>query len=177
MMRLSWCQISYKAQKTNRVKQLLEECSTTPVCVPAGCTGIVQPLDVSFNALIKKSAAHQHMQDNLDGYLNGNINAGERRVLLTWWVGEAWEELATNEEMVIRSFKKCGISVAVDGSEYFEIHLEGVEDYQVNQEDEFSSDSEDPLSANSSDVESDTSDNDDQEQYHLKSSTINFKVI
>ena len=101
------------------------------------------------------------MQNNLDGYLNGNINAGERRVLLTWWVGEAWEELATNEEMVIRSFKKCGISVAVDGSEYFEIHLEGVEDYQVNQEDEFSSDSEDPLSTNSSDVESDTSDIDD----------------
>ena len=72
-----------------------------------------------------------------------------------------WRELATNEEIVIRSFKKCGISVAADGSEDFEIHLEDVEDYQVNQEDEFSSDSEDPLSANSSDVESDTSDNDD----------------
>ena len=56
-------------------------------------------------------------------------NAGERCVLLPQWVGEAWEELSTKEEMIIRSFKKCGVSVAADGSEDFAIHLEGVEDY------------------------------------------------
>ena len=118
----------HKAQKTDHVKELLKECHTTPIFVPAGCTSIVQPLDVSFNAPFKKkveSAALQHMQDNLDEYLNGKITAGERRILLTKWVGEAWEELAKNQEMIVRSFKKCGISIAADGSEDFEVHLGG----------------------------------------------------
>ena len=35
----------HKAQKTDRIKQLLRECHTTPVFVPAGCTSIVQPLE------------------------------------------------------------------------------------------------------------------------------------
>ena len=65
------------------------------------------------------------MHDNLDGYMNEMITARERRVLLTKWVGEAWEELSKNKEMIVRSFKKCGISVAADGSENSEIHLEG----------------------------------------------------
>ena len=43
----------HKAQKTDRVKQLIEECTTTPVFVPAACTSIVQPLDVSFNVPLK----------------------------------------------------------------------------------------------------------------------------
>ena len=101
--------------------------------MPAGCTSLVQPLDVSFNAPFKRrveSAATQHMQDNLNDYVNGKITAGERRVLITKWVGGAWEELSKNKDMVERSFKKCGISVAADGSEDFEIHLEGMENYR-----------------------------------------------
>ena len=53
------------------------------------------------------TAAAQHMEENLEAYLTGKFTAGERRVLLTQWVGQAWE---------IRSFKKCGISTAADGS-------------------------------------------------------------
>ena len=140
----------HKAQKTDRIKQLLGECHTTTVFVPAGCTSIVQPLDVSFNAPFKKkveSAALQHVQENLDGYLNGRFTAGERCILMTKWVGEAWEDLAKNKEIVVRSFKKCGISVAPDGSEDTEIHLEGLEDYQVNPNRDIDdcSDNEDPF--------------------------------
>ena len=137
----------HKAQKTDRVKNLLKECGTTPIFVPADCTSIVQPLDVSTNAPFKRkveSAASQHMQDNLDGYLNGKITAGERHVLLSKWVGEAWEELSKNKDMIERSFKKCGISVATDGSEDFEIHLEGVENNRVTTNDALN-DTEDPF--------------------------------
>ena len=58
--------------------------------------------------------------------------------------------------MVERSFKKCGISVAADGSEDFEIHLEGVENYRVNTDDALS-DTEDPFACVSDDdIEADT---------------------
>lgn len=35
----------------------------------------------------------------------------------------------------MRAFKKCGISTAADGSEDFEIHLEGLEDYTCSLDD------------------------------------------
>ena len=138
----------HNAQKTDHIKDLLKECDTTPIFVPAGCTSIIQPLDVCYNAPFKsrvEGAAMQHMQDNLEGYLNGKFTAGERRVLLTKWVGQAWEELSENKEMTVTSFKKCGISTAADGSEDFEIHLEGLEDYEVKMNDPSTDDDGDPF--------------------------------
>ena len=49
------------------------------------------------------------MQDNLDAYVKGDINANARRVLFTKWVGQAWEEVSADKEMIVRSFKKCGL--------------------------------------------------------------------
>lgn len=138
----------HKDQKTDHIKGLLLQCKITPVIVPPGCTSIVQPLDVSVNAPLKckvETTAAQHMQEDLEGYLNGKFTAGERRVLLTQWVGQAWEELFCDREMVTRSFKKCGISTAAYGSEDFQIHLEGMEDYKVNMEESDKSDDEDPF--------------------------------
>ena len=141
----------HKAQRTEDIKSVLEkECKITPIFVPAGCTSIVQPLDVSFNAPFKRSvesAVMQHIQENLEGYLNGKFTAGERRILFTKWVGQAWEELSQDHTIAMRAFKKCGISVAADGSEDHEINLTGLEEYRPSQatiselEDPFDSDS------------------------------------
>ena len=119
----------HKAQKTENIKLLLKQCSTVPIFVPAGCIGIVQPLNVCINAPFKKkvdTAATKHLNDNLEKYLNGKFTAGERRVLLTKWVGQAWEEVSQNEAAIVRSFKKCGISVAGDGSEDFQINMKAL---------------------------------------------------
>ena len=67
---------------------------------------------------------------NSDDYVRGKISACERRILFTKWVGQAWENILA-KDMVIRSLKKCVISVAIDGSEDTEINIVGLEGYAI----------------------------------------------
>ena len=128
----------HRAQKTEAIQKMLEEdCQTSITYIPGGCTSLVQPLDVSFNKPFKSAVerlATQHLQDNLDTYVKGQINASERHILFTKWVGQTWEEVSANRDMVIRSFKKCGIAVPIDGSEDHEINIKGLDDYVVEDE-------------------------------------------
>ena len=130
----------HRAQKTQEIQDVLEaECNTSITYVPGGCTSLVQPVDVSFNKPFKSAVerqATQHMQENLDSYVHGQINASARRVLFTKWVGQAWEEVSADKELIVRSFKKCGISVPIDGSEDEQIHIQGLEEYAVEEEDD-----------------------------------------
>ena len=136
----------HKAQTTDAIQECLrKDCKTEPIFVPAGTTSLVQPVDVVFNAPFKAAVereATKHLQENLsmNSYMEGRINASERRVLFTKWVGAAWEELSSKTDMIVRSFEKCGISVAPDGSEDEKINIIGLEDYNVE-----SDDNEDPF--------------------------------
>jgi len=48
------------------------------------------------------------------------------------WVGEAWESIHKELQPTIqRSFRKCGIIVAIDGSEDDQINIRGLNNYQV----------------------------------------------
>ena len=153
----------HRAQKTPAIQDLLrDECQTDVTYVPGlsklctavvniffcplgGCTSLVQPLDVSFNKPFKAAVerlATAHMRDNLNAYVKGGFNAGARRVLFTKWVGQAWEEVSTNSEMVIRSFKKVGIALAVDGSEDNLINIKDLDNYKIESSDDESDDEE-----------------------------------
>ena len=109
----------YRAQQTDGVKALLKKKNTELVNVSPGCTSRVQPLDVSFNKLFKNVVTQQfekHLEEKLKRYTEGKISASERRVLVTKWVGKSWTEVGSNRDMVVRSFKKCGLSLSLDGS-------------------------------------------------------------
>ena len=81
---------SHGAQLTTRATAVLtEQCNTTTVTVPGGCTPLVQPLDVCVNAPFKRRVDdlfNKHLAANLDVYTNGTIPAGKRRILMTKWV-------------------------------------------------------------------------------------------
>ena len=55
--------------------------------------------------------ATKHLHNNLDEYMRGTINGSERCVFFTKWVGASWDE-----DVVNRSFEKCGISIPINGS-------------------------------------------------------------
>ena len=150
----------HRAQKTDAILHRLEkDCKTEVTFIPGGCTSLIQPLDVvinkPFKAIVKRLAT-QHMQERLDDYVNGTITAGERRILFTKWVGQAWEEMSLKKEMIKRSFIKAGIAVAIDGSQDDEINIEGLENYQVDLSDDESSD--DLFSESDSDEDTQDSD-------------------
>lgn len=129
----------HTAQQTEAVKTALGKYKTELVNVPPGCTSRVQPLDVSVNKPFKEEVKRQHekhMSDNLQLYTESKLSAWQRRVLLTKWVAEAWKEINRNKETVIRSFKKCGVSLTLDGKENDEINIEGIPDYEMPQADE-----------------------------------------
>ncbi len=60
--------------------------------------------------------------------------------------------------MIVRSFKKCGVSVAADGSEDADIHIEGLDDYTIGSKSEEDGYGTDPFA---SDVTSDSGEDED----------------
>ena len=52
--------------------------------------------------------------------------------MLTTWIGEAWKKTCANRDMVVKEFRKCGISLAIDGPEGDDINIKGIENYQVD---------------------------------------------
>ena len=122
----------HKSQKTDEVKRLLQKKNTVLVIVPLGCTSRVQSLDVVVNKPFKNLVREQfekHLDENLNDYVEAKLTASKQRILTTKWVAIAWEKVMQDKEMVIRSFKKCGITTNVDRSENDKVKIRGLEGY------------------------------------------------
>ena len=130
-----WIQYNTKKKKKN----------TELVNVRPCCTSLVQPLDVSFNKPFKDVVRQQfkkHLEENLQRYTEGKICLWKKR---TSGLCKAWTEVGSNRDMVVRSFKKCCISLSLDGSENGEIHIKIIGEYELptaNEVTEFELDSE-----------------------------------
>ena len=84
--------------------------------IPAGCTSICQPADVSWNAPFKKSMRKQwseyRRQDQRTAA--GNLKMATRQDAIDW-VSRACFDVS--EDTIHHSFKACGLSLLLDGSE------------------------------------------------------------
>ena len=162
----------HKAQTTDfMLESLRNQHSTSTVIVPAGATSLVQPIDVSFNPPFKAAVEKQatmHINETLDLYVKGLIPTSNRRLLLTKWVGSAWEEISSNRDLVYISFCICGISVAIDGSEDDDIHIKDLDDYRVDNDESGDSSNESDEENVDGDEDYDTSDDSKSENEGCK---------
>ena len=82
------------------------------------CTSKLQPADVSWNRPFKVRIAELYDEWVFSGPIEltryGNRKCPSK-VLLLRWIMEAWASITP--EIIIKSFKKCGISNALDGTE------------------------------------------------------------
>ena len=110
---------SYKPHKATEVLNNLEERGTDVSYIPGGCTPLVQPMDVSVNKPFKCYIKEQWTQwmaaaDTRDKISRGNLKAPTRQDVISW-VSTAWDLI--QPEILERSFLRCGIANALDGSE------------------------------------------------------------
>ena len=57
-------------------------------------------------------------KERLCQWNQGKVSAGERLILLTKWLAEAWEDYTQNhQDQFTKALKRCGMYNALDGSE------------------------------------------------------------
>jgi hypothetical protein len=125
--------------------------NTTISVIPGGCTGYIQPLDVSINKIVKniiKQCEEDHYDVNPNEYANSKYNPGDRRVLVTHWVAKAWKILhEQHKDTIIKTFRNLGLSLNPDGSEDLELKIRDLPDISIGewelQEDTIDIDSQD----------------------------------
>ncbi|KAG0443324.1 hypothetical protein HPB47_015047 [Ixodes persulcatus] len=107
--------------KTKAVVDAAEAAATDIAYIPGGCTGILQPADVYWNKSFKSSLRSSWAEFMRKGEktAKGNLKKPSRQDVLNF-VSAAWA--AVPEEIITRSFKGCGISGALDGSEDGHLH-------------------------------------------------------
>ena len=100
---------------------------TNLVNITDGLTSYLQVLDVVVNKPFKDYLTLQselHMHQNLDRYVKGKFSASHRRVLITKWCAEAWQD------SVKRGFKKLGLTIALNGTEDDQVSIPKLPDYR-----------------------------------------------
>lgn len=107
--------------KTDAARKAFTSKDTDVVYVPGGCTPILQPADVSWMKPFKDSLRETWAAFIRAGAVTpkGNLKKPSRQDVVSF-VSKAWASVS--EEVVARSFKHCGISTALDGSQDGELH-------------------------------------------------------
>lgn len=110
---------AFRGHITSGVKDLVKTRYNSDMAViPGGCTCKLQPADVSWNRPFKARLAELYDEWLFNGPVD-NTRYGNRRppskALLLSWIKDSWATITP--EVIRKSFKKCGVTVALDGTE------------------------------------------------------------
>ncbi|KAM7314164.1 hypothetical protein ISCGN_003949 [Ixodes scapularis] len=109
---------SFRGHLTAKIKEKLRSSGTDLVVIPGGMTSQLQPLDVMLNKPFKDRVRKLYTEwmGKTDNPLTptGRVKRASLAEVASW-VAAAWYNLP--DELVARSFKKCGLSNAMDGTE------------------------------------------------------------
>jgi hypothetical protein len=110
------------------------KCNLTTSFIPGGTTGFIQVCDTVINKSLKDRI--KELADQIDEHerewVEGKYPVSQRRVLLTKWVGQAWEDMhAQDSDMIRQAFVQVGLGLPIDGSRDHEINIKDFPDVQV----------------------------------------------
>lgn len=109
----------------------LKNVNTELIIIPGGLTNILQPADVCWNKPFKGHLTTRWMEYMQLGLKTpkGNLKRPSRQDVINW-VSFAWSKVS--EDIIETSFKRCGISNALNGSENGEFHEKLAEAVQLS---------------------------------------------
>jgi hypothetical protein len=117
----------FSGQKTKEVINSFKAIRCTTSFIPSGTTGFVQVCDTVVNKSLKariEELADQYIDEHESEWVEGKYSIGQRRVLLTKWVGQAWEDMhAEDSEMLRQAFEQVGLGLPIDGSQDHKIKI------------------------------------------------------
>ena len=136
---------SFRRHLTDGVKELLARRNVDVAMIPGGLAPVLQPLDKCLNKPFKTRVRAQYQAWMVNGpftYTSSGRKRAPSKELVLQWVNKAWQEIPA--ELVIKSFKSCGISNALDGTEDDAVYEESgdVLDADDELDNEFDTDSE-----------------------------------
>lgn len=110
---------AFRGHLTAEVKKFVRTTCNTDMCViPGGCTSKLQPADVSWNRPFKLKLAEYYDEWLFSGEVEktaaGNRKAPPKPLILKW-IKDSWA--CITPAVIRKSFKKCGITSALDGSD------------------------------------------------------------
>ena len=108
----------FRAHITETTKKNFKEVKTQIAVIPGGLTSQLQPLDVSINKPFKVLMREEWNTWMAAGNHDLTPTGRMKRPTITQvceWVKRSWDSV--KKDIVVKSFKKCGISNALDGTE------------------------------------------------------------
>jgi hypothetical protein len=108
----------FQCHRSDAIKNKLSELKTKLAVIPGGLTSQLQPLEVSINKPFKgfmKEKWNSWMQSS--DFKETPTERRQKPTILKMckWVKNSWDAVTT--ERVFKSFKKCGISNSLNGTE------------------------------------------------------------
>jgi hypothetical protein len=121
---------SFRGHLEESVKEKFRESGFNLAVIPGGLTSICQPLDVAINKPFKDNLRKEwHLWMSNGGA--GETKAGNlRRARISevcGWVKRAWDNIS--DEVIIQSFKKCGITNSLN-----ELENNDIDEVEENEE-------------------------------------------
>ena len=105
-------------RKPSLLQYVHRQHKTEIAIIPGGMTSILQPLDVGINRPMKsmlKAKWGEWMQNGNKTYTKSGRQRAPDLVTVTEWIVDCWKTL--DKQIIVKSFKRCCISNAMDGTE------------------------------------------------------------
>ena len=124
-----------EAQTTQSFLNLLRTVNCSRYLQPPDSTDLIQAVDAGLGRLTKFQVGKQfdewlEQDDHLHKWEDGKISSSEKRILITKWVGEAWEVIfKSGKYNPDKFFEHTGCLLTLDGSEDHLIKIQGLPYY------------------------------------------------
>ena len=132
------------AQVSNDFKEAVANSSGVAWYGLPNATDLWQPVDAGYAELLKVFVNQEQTKwldddSNADKWYGGSFTAKERRILITHWVGKAYEKIIGPEYELFRwrMFQKTGCLITANSEDDEKIQPEGLKNYQVPPPSEF----------------------------------------